>query len=271
MDRNAVLFTIGIILASVGVIYWIAQWDLPLVNTPNTSQPVWVLMQPQKCAEIPWRKDWSLQHGKNYADFPLENELSVLQTYYSAKGITILDATFTYQSTSETCTACGCPEPFVFALYVNPTDAARLSVSGFTILDNTNPYIFTGPLFRQSVSQPVSTVLATDCEKLFSTNTGLDALLGNKKESCYVQAAISARDVSVCENISTTPVRYTCISEVAVSRRDAELCEIIPEKNSSAYASCISGVAGITQNATLCARISDNAAKQWCELGAKPK
>lgn len=271
MDQRAVAFTLGIIVLSLGTIYWISQWELPLVQQTLNGSPEWVLMQPQKCAEIPWRKDWSLKNGKPYDEFPLTSEISLLKAYYSAKGITILDATFTYQSTNDACHSCGCPEPFVFALYVNQTDAARLSISGFTILDNSNPYIFTGPLFRQSATQPVSVVLSAECEQLFSTNTALDQLLGSKKDSCYVQAAISARDISLCEKISTEGAQNTCISEVAVARRDASLCETISAKTSSAYASCISGVAGITQNAGLCARIPETSARTWCELGATPK
>lgn len=271
MDRNAVLFTLGIIVFSLAIIFWVSQWEIPVQPTPNEGQPEWVLMQPQKCWEIPWRKDWTLQHGKTYDEFPVKDELSVLKKYYADKGIVILAATFTYQSTNDTCNTCGCPEPFVFALLASQTDAARLSISGFKILDTTDPYIFTGPLFRQSTTQPISMVLPEECAGIFSTNTLLDEILGSKKDSCYVQAAISARDVTLCENISAQQAKNTCVSEVAVALKNSALCERITPNTSSAYASCISGVAGATQNPSLCVRITDTSARTWCELGASPK
>ncbi len=269
MNRAAVILTVGIILVSLTIIYWVSQWEIPVEETsffPDT--PEWVLLQPQKCHEIPWRKEWSIQNQKPYGEFPLEEEVEIMTLYYSEKGIIIIDASFTYQPPSEVCHACGCPEPFVFALLVNPNDAARLAVSGFTILDTGDPYIFTGPLFRQSTSKPVTLVTESECASVFSTSTFIDQIFGSKKDSCYIQAAISTKDPNVCNNITNTPVKYNCLSEVAVATKNANVCDQIP--SASAYASCISGVAGITQNKSLCTKITDPSAQNWCELGANP-
>ncbi len=270
MDNRAVGMTIGIILVSLLIIYWVSSWEIPVQITPGSEgEPEWVLMQPQKCSEIPWRKDWALQNKMDYSQFPVKDEVAYLKSYYTARGITILDATFTYQPTNDTCTGCGCPEPFVFALLTSPTDAARLSVSGFTILDTSNPYIFTGPLFRQSTSQPISSVSTNECAGLFATNTFIDEILGSKKDSCYIQAAISTRDVSVCEKITTQLSKNTCYTELAVALNDISICQKI--SSTSANASCISGIAGTKQNPALCASIQDTSARTWCELGATPK
>ncbi len=270
MDNRAVALTILLIFVSLGTIYWISSWEIPLQNgNSNTGEPEWVLMQPQTCSEIPWRKEWSLANQKNYSDFPIQDELTHLTTYYTARGITVLDASFTYQPNTTTCTGCGCPEPFVFALYVSQTDAARLSFSGFTILDTTDPYIFTGPLFRQSTTQPISTVSASDCEDVFFTDSVLDKILGNKKDSCYIQAAISSRDVSLCENVSAAEAKNTCYIELAVAKKDIQICARVTSEG--ARTSCLTNVAGILQQPALCASISDAAAKAWCELGATPK
>jgi hypothetical protein len=270
MDRLAVAFTLGIILFSLGLIFWVSSWEIPRENNPTDSgQPEWVLLQPQKCWEIPWRKEWSIENQQPYSSFPVQDEVNYLQKYYTERGITILEAQFTYQPISDTCTGCGCPEPFVFALYVNQTDAARLSISGFTILDNSNPYIFTGPLFRQSVNKPISSVSADECAGLFSTSTILDEIFGSKKDSCYVQAAISARDVTLCQNVSAAQAKQTCISEVAVATKDVSLCTTL--SSASAKTSCITGVAGLLQKPALCANIVDSSARTWCQLGATPK
>ncbi len=269
MDKRAVGFTLGIILVSLLIIFWISSWDIPVQTTPDDSAPTWVLLQPQKCSEIPWRKDWALQNKQSYSAFPIADEVTYLKKYYLNKGIAILDTKFTYQSTNETCTGCGCPEPFVFALFVNETDAARLSISGFTILDSSNPYIFTGPLFRQSTTQPVSSVSAGECDGLFSTNTFIDELFGSKKDSCYIQAAISTRDVKLCENISTQQSKNTCYAEMAVAMNDISICQRIT--SAGANASCVSGIAGTMHNPALCATIQDSSARAWCELGATPK
>lgn len=262
--------TVLLIFASVGVIYWVSSWEIPLQNgNSENGAPEWVLMQPQTCSEIPWRKEWSLENKKNYSDFPVQDELAYLTSYYTVRGITVLDASFTYQPNTTTCTGCGCPEPFVFALYVSQTDAARLSFSGFAILDTTDPYIFTGPLFRQSTTQPISAVSASDCEDVFFTDSVLDQILGNKKDSCYIQAAISSRDVSLCEKVSAAEAKNTCYIELAVAKKDIQICARVTSEG--ARTSCLTNVAGILQQPALCASISESAAKAWCELGATPK
>ncbi len=269
MNNLAVGITFIIILVSVGVIYTVTQWDLPIQNTSvQSGQPTWVLLQPQKCAEIPWRKEWTLQTGKTYAEFPVKDELSILKNYYQGKGIQLLDVTLTYQATDSTCTQCGCPESFVYAIYTQPEDAAKLSVSGFTILDETDPAIFTGPFFRQSSTQPIQLVKSSECEGIFATNTVIDGLLGSKKDSCYIQAAISEKNPLVCAKVFSIQAQQTCYAEVAVSQKNVSVCDYL---TSSPKDSCISSVAGITQKPELCASVSDSTAKYLCELGATQK
>ncbi|MEK6970121.1 MAG: hypothetical protein AABW68_00300 [archaeon] len=269
MNQWAMGITLVIILASIGVIFTVTQWELPLSNgTIVSGTPEWVLLQPQKCAEIPWRKEWSIESGKSYAEFPVGEELSILGDYYSGKGIPILDVTLTYQSTDATCTQCGCPESFVYALLVHPSDAARLAVSGFTILDAEDPAIFTGPFFRQSSTQPIPLVKSSECEGLFATHTVIDGLLGSKKDSCYIQAAISEKDPGVCAKVYSIKAQHTCYTEVAVSQKNGSVCDYL---SSQPKDSCISSVAGITQKPELCIAISDSTAQYLCELGATQK
>lgn len=269
MNPLAVGITIGIILLSVATIYTVSQWDLPKVENPlNSNQPTWVLLQPNKCADIPWRREWSNTTGKSYSEFPVKDELTILETYYEGKGIPITDVTISYQATDPLCTQCGCPESFIYALLVNPSDAARLAVSGFTILDETDPAIFTGPFFRQSTTNPISAVKTSDCEQLFATNTVIDGLLGSKKDSCYIQAAITAGDPAICQNVKTVKPQQTCYAEVAVSLKKVEICNNL---SGSPKDSCISSVAGVMQKPSLCTQVSDSTAKYFCELGSTPK
>jgi hypothetical protein len=268
MNPWEVGITVLIILGSVGVIYSVSQWELPMAENSSSRHllPEWVLLQPQKCAEIPWRKEWVQQNQSDYASFPVNEELPIIQTYYRSRGLTLLDVKLTYQATDSQCTSCGCPESFVYALYVNPEDAARLAASGFTILDTSDPKIFTGPFFRQSQTNPISPVKASECADVFATNTLLDELFGSKKDSCYIQAAITEKNAEVCQNVSSLKANQTCYTEVAVTLKWVDVCQQI--SSSSAKDSCISSVAGITKDKTLCASINDSSAKYFCELGA---
>lgn len=128
-----------IIVVSIGLIFVVMQQSLPFIlpnNTPNMNQKEWANFQPKTCNEIPWRKAWSLEMNKPYEDFPLENELEWIKTYYGKKGITILEAKILYDSQTlmpSTCEGCGCNEPFSFEVFVSREDAAVLAVSGFTV------------------------------------------------------------------------------------------------------------------------------------------
>ncbi|MEK6902734.1 MAG: hypothetical protein AABX02_04070 [archaeon] len=268
MNKIAVGFTVLIIVVSLGIIYAVSQWELPKpITSPTSNEPTWVLLQPQKCTEIPWRKAWAEQNGKPYTEFPVASELTIMKSYYQQKGITIFDIDLTYQGGNATCLSCGCPEPFVFAVQTTQSDAARLAVSGFTILDNSNPEYFTGKYYRQSSA--VSYVPSSDCDKLFSTQTALDELLGSKKDSCYIQAAISEKNVDVCANVYSTKAQHTCVTEVAVAMKDVSLCQ--KASNASGKDGCIASVAGILQKPEYCVQITDSTAKYFCEVGAKPQ
>ena len=267
MNKIAVGFTLLIIVLSLGVIYAVSQWELPTpIKTPTSNEPTWVLLQPTKCTEIPWRKAWADENQKPYSEFPAASELSIMKQYYLQKDIQVFDIELTYQGSSAACLACGCPEPFVFAVQTTQSDAARLAVSGFTILDNSNPENFTGKYYRQS--DAVSYVPSSQCEQLFSTQTALDGLLGSKKDSCYVQAAISEKDVEVCTKIYSIKAQQTCVTEVAVAMKNVSLCQKAP--NVSGKDSCIASVAGILQKPEWCVQISEATAKYFCEIGAKP-
>ncbi len=268
MNRWAIGLTLLIIGVSLFVIYSVSQWDLPKPVIGVGLQPKeWVLLQPTKCTEIPWRKEWAFLNQKSYDEFPLESELEILQEYYEGRGVRVLDIKLTYEAADPLCTACGCPEPFVFAIQTYERDAAKLAVSGFRVLDTTNPYIFTGPLFRQSLEQPLSYVRESDCDTLFSTKTFLDEWLGSKKDSCYIQAAIGAKNPQICEKVQALQARNTCITEVAVSLQYVELCyQLAEQANRDA---CISSVAGITQTISLCDQVQDSTVKYFCRLGAQ--
>lgn len=266
MNRTAVAFTLGIIVVSLGIIFAVSQWDIPVSdNAPSSDTPEWVLLQPQKCTEIPWRKAWAIRNQKPYADFPLSEEVDILTQYYAEKDVTILDVSFTYQSVP-LCASCGCPEPFVFALLVDPRDAARLAVSGFTILDTSDPYVFTGPFFRQSQTNSIAVVTEAECQNVFATHTFLDQLFGSKRDSCFIQAAISAKNPAICANIDAQQAHDTCISELAVALRTVSLCDQLQSGSKNA---CITGVAGIKQDPTLCYKISDATANYFCKVGAQ--
>lgn len=269
MNKLAVGFTLGIIVLSLGVIYAVSQWELPKpITNPTSNEPTWVLLQPQKCSEIPWRKAWADQNQKPYTEFPVASELSIMKNYYMQKSIIVMDVELTYQSGNSTCLACGCPEPFVFAIQTTQSDAARLAVSGFKVLDNSNPEYFTGKYYRQSSSQPIEYVPSSECDQLFSTQTALDELLGSKKDSCYIQAAISEKNVNVCAKVYSIKAQHTCVTEVAVAMKDVSLCQ--KASNASGKDGCIASVAGILQKPSYCSQITDSTAKYFCEVGAKP-
>ena len=128
-----------IVVVSLGLIFAVTQWKLPPIIAPpgnNSNEKEWVNFQPKTCSEIPWRKAWSDAHEKPYADFPLEDELTILKDYYAGKNVTIFEAKILYASSTynpNACTGCGCEEPFSFEVYVSQADAALLAISGFTV------------------------------------------------------------------------------------------------------------------------------------------
>ncbi|QQR93131.1 MAG: hypothetical protein IPJ89_02740 [Candidatus Iainarchaeum archaeon] len=127
-----------IILVSIGLIFLVTQQSLPFIlpgTNTGTNEKEWTNFQPKTCQEIPWRKAWSLEKNQPYDDFPLEDELEWIKTYYGEKGITILEAQILYNSTTimpSSCNGCGCAEPFSFEVFVSREDAAVLAISGFT-------------------------------------------------------------------------------------------------------------------------------------------
>ncbi|MFH0970370.1 MAG: hypothetical protein V1776_02835 [Candidatus Diapherotrites archaeon] len=247
----------------------VSQWELPVEGNPSSESKEWVLMQPQKCVEIPWRSEWAQQHQASYSTFPVQEEIIILTSYYTVRGVPIEEVQLTYQATDSTCTQCGCLEPFVFALYVRTEDAARLAVSGFTILNADDPTVFTGLYYRQSPGQNIKLVKESECEGLFATQTLLDGLFGNKKDSCYIQAAISEGNPVICQNVFAVKAKETCYQEVAVSLKSVDICNRIASQGG--INSCIGSVAGVTHNVALCNMITDSTAKYFCELGASPK
>lgn len=268
MNRVEVALTMGIILLSLGVIFLVSQWELPQGPvSPDAQLPEWVLLQPLKCTEIPWRAEWARTSGQPYASFPVAQEMSILTHYYQGKGIAVLDARLTYQATDSLCTQCGCPEPFVFGVQTYSGDAAKLAASGFKIVDTSNPYIFTGPLFRQSTAQPISAVHESDCASIFATQTILDEWLGSKKDSCYIQAAIDAKDLSICAKITASGPQTTCVTEVATATHNPSACATLA--SSGGKDTCYTQVAGVTQNAGLCNNVMDATAKSICLLGVQ--
>ncbi len=267
MNTLALAFTLLIIIASLGIIFLVSQWDLSKVSsTPTNGEKSWVLLQPTQCTEIPWRRAWANQNGKNYSDFPVTNELQIAKAYYTGKGLTIFDATITYRSVDAACTVCGCPEPFVFAIQTYQGDAAKLGASGFKILDPQDPSIFTGPLFRQNIEQPLNVVSAKECEGIFATGTFLDDILGSKKDSCYIQAAINLRSVEECKKVVSSAAKNTCYSEVATAQKSTATCQLISDSTAKAY--CIANVAGALKDKKLCAQITESSAKIYCNLAA---
>lgn len=268
MNRVAVFFTLTIILASLAILYTVSHWQLPQPATPAGSlTKTWVLLQPVTCQELPWRSEWARTNQKSYAEFPTRQERALIRVYYQDRGITVLNVSLTYQPTDATCTRCGCPERFVYGIQTYAGDAAKLSASGFNIVDNSDPRIFTGPLFRQSTDQPISNVSEADCDQLFSTQTALDEILGSRKDSCYVQAAIGARNIDICAKIHANAVHTNCITEVATALKYADACDLLNEPLDRD--ACLAGVAGALGDVEICVRIIDPNTRYFCELGAQ--
>lgn len=242
-----------------------SQQEIPIPQTEDkTGVQEWVILQPTKCNKIPWRNAWAEENNQPYESFPLENELDYLKEYYSQKGVIILDATLTYSIQEKACNGCGCPEPFVFAVFVYQKDAAKLAVSGFEILDKGDPNIFTSPLFRQSTQQKDTPPSVSDCEKVFSTTTFLDVLFGSARDSCYIQVAFSQQDETICEKVLSPKGRNDCYTEVAVLKKNVILCQKVEDKQRQQ--GCIAQVASATQNKELCTVLTDESAKQYCEI-----
>ncbi|MDP2666560.1 MAG: hypothetical protein Q8P05_03610 [Candidatus Diapherotrites archaeon] len=268
MDKRAVAMVVGLILISLGILFWVTQWELPIAPDASMDAPEWVLLQPGKCTVLPWREQWGIENNRPYAQFPVEEELSYVRAFYEERDIRVLDIQLAYQNVDVTCTVCGCPEPFVFGLFTYPPDAARLALSGFRVLDPGDPTLITGPLFRQAVDRPIAPVSSSECAQIFSTGTFIDGLLGNKKESCYIQAAISARDGDICYAIPRTEARDTCFTEVAIARRSASECDRIVFMG--AKDACLIAVAGITRNASLCGNVSSETSRAYCIAASTP-
>jgi hypothetical protein len=269
MNRKALALIVGIIIVSLGVIYWVSQLEIspPEIRDENGVQE-WVLLQPTKCAKIPWRAGWAKEKDKPYEEFPLTDELEYLQDYYADRGVTILDSTLTYSTQDIVCEGCGCPESFVFAVLVYQGDAAKLAVSGFEILDQGDPNIFTSPLFRAGISaQSKPPPIDSDCENVFSTSTFLDILFGSSKDACYIESAINNKDESACDKVVSARGKNDCYTEVAILKKSVSPCEKIKESEISQ--GCIAQVAAVTQNQELCAVLTNQPAKEYCEMITK--
>jgi len=75
---------------------------------------------------------------------------------------------------------------------------------------------------------------------------------------CFLQAAETQGDVSICESAYDFAVRFNCISLFAEHRGDAAPCARIPIRNNRLLVmrdSCVSGVAAATRTPQLCEQI----------------
>ncbi len=97
---------------------------------------------------------------------------------------------------------------------------------------------------------------------------------------CYLEAAESEHDVTLCEGAYDFAVRFDCVSRFAEHSGDPAACERIPIRNNRLLLirdSCISGVAAATRSAQLCGDVQLDVVRDACfftqvvELNASPE
>ncbi|MEK6821554.1 MAG: hypothetical protein AABY11_04110, partial [archaeon] len=59
MNRVTLGLTLGIILLSLFAIHAVTRWQATYINPTEAHAPEWVLLQPLRCATIPWRSEWA--------------------------------------------------------------------------------------------------------------------------------------------------------------------------------------------------------------------
>ncbi len=261
--------TLGIILLSLFAIHAVTRWQATYINPTEDHAPELVLLQPLRCATIPWRSEWAEKNNAVYTAFPVNEERVIIQQYYAARDIPVLGVELMYRSPTPACSLCGCPDPFVFALLVSPPDSLRVGWAGATTLDKTSPTVFTGKFYRQSGIRPLVSVTEKECDALWSIHPVIDAWAGSPKDACYILAGIVENDLAVCEKMSTLAGKETCYHEIAYAQQNPETCSLIltRERNEN----CLISLAGVTGNAALCDTLSGATAHYFCALATQPR
>ncbi len=92
-----------------------------------------------------------------------------------------------------------------------------------------------------------------------------------KKDDAYWQKAVSAKNLSICDEIKDEFTRFSCYSFIAGSKQDPSICEKIPSKRGgfSQKDSCYSVIAKITEDPTICDRIENQPEKDKCYSDVK--
>ncbi|HLC79553.1 MAG TPA: hypothetical protein VJG83_03935 [archaeon] len=73
------------------------------------------------------------------------------------------------------------------------------------------------------------------------------------ENDCYMQAAVSYKDISACQQIDSNPIlRNGCIAALALELEDPQSCALIPANNISGRDECYSGLALATNDYRIC-------------------
>lgn len=85
--------------------------------------------------------------------------------------------------------------------------------------------------------------------------------------SCYLEAAQTSGDPTICRQSHEPAVRFNCISVYAERNEAPEACDLIEAKEAQQphlRAACVSGVAIANNDPELCASVAQPLAKDTC-------
>ncbi len=105
------------------------------------------------------------------------------------------------------------------------------------------------------------------CEHL-SVRKGMESAQGLLKELCYANAGEFTKDESFCAKITNTDIKTECEARTYLS---VNKCDVI--SNKAVKYECISAVARVVNDISLCGRIDDPSEQGTCRLsitGLKP-
>lgn len=83
-----------------------------------------------------------------------------------------------------------------------------------------------------------------------------------ERTKCYVDAAVSNKDIAICKNLDRPEMVEGCYANVTRVKPDLSICDII--KRDEFKDKCYINAAGGAQNVSICAIIENSAAKDEC-------
>jgi len=122
---------------------------IPLEDTINGSEDVWVEIDPIQCLWNPWEKDWIENRENNFSVYPRnihtlwvdQEEINIIKEYYKKQGFTIIGIkTLTFEEKFGKkvglCEACNCLDGYTLYLLIPKEDVDKIIGLGFKIVEN---------------------------------------------------------------------------------------------------------------------------------------